>query len=94
MKTYTDQFGTLTVIGKTAMYSHTQRIDSWTNHNGDTFRETCHVTGPDDESPRVTTYDRESPYFRHYDPACSCCYLNFTHSIDKHDSSIHTTTTA
>lgn len=86
MTTYTLKYGTLEITG--IMYSRTQRTDKYTNKAGDIFYENCHVTDFSDDSAHVAMYDRESPHYRQYNPACSCCFLNFTHSTNLHDRNI------
>jgi hypothetical protein len=73
----------------TGMYSRTQREEEYTSFSdGHKSYETCHVVDYKDNSPRVSQYDRNVPNYRQYNPACSCCYLNFTHSTKKHDTEI------
>ena len=61
----------------TGMYGPTQREETYTRFtDGHQTQENCFCTGPADRSPRQTG---------NYNPACSPCYLGFTHSQDEHN---------
>lgn len=79
-------FGNLEITGK--MLNSSMRIDTYTRNDGSAIiKETCHVTGKNDLSPRVDG-DPESENYRRYDSKCSCCFLGFSHSVNAHDSEI------
>lgn len=81
--TYTLKFGTLQITEQ--MFSRDQRREIYTNRDGETFSELCFVIDENDNSPRTVAYDRDDQNYRHYNPACSCCYLGLTHSTNYHD---------
>lgn len=52
------------------------RVDTWTSRRtGEVFRERRFAGGPRDTS---------DAYHGKYDPRCSCCWLNFSHTEDCH----------
>jgi hypothetical protein len=77
------RYGTIEQTG--IMTSGTQRKEIYTrDDDGQKFSESCFVVDYRDHSPRVDN-DRESEHYRAYNPACSSCYLGFTHSVNYHD---------
>ena len=65
-----------------------QRQEVYTrNSDGGSITESCFAVDSCDHSPRVDN-DPESENHRRYDAACSCCWLGFAHSVNKHDQAI------
>lgn len=74
------KYGTAQPKYFTPVDSSYQRIDEYTsNKDGEKFQENYLCTGLSDKSPI---------YYKGYDPNCSCCWLGFGHTEDKHYKSI------
>lgn len=79
---YESEYGTLT----TGKFAGGRRHDTWTSKaTGEVFHESAFACGPADQSNR---HNSSSCYGGSYDPRCACCYLNFTHTEEKHQQSI------
>lgn len=62
--------------------TYTPRTDSKHEYDRRPKVEPAMATGPDDDSNR---HDKmNSSYGGKYDPECSCCWLNITHTERKH----------
>ncbi len=58
-----------------------RRLDTYTsNETGETVRELHFAAGPIDDS---NLYSGSV-----YDSDCSCCWLNFSHTVDSHNRSV------
>lgn len=79
---YTNEYGTL-IVGK---FDGRRRVDTWVSaQTGERFVERVFAV---DEKDKSNVHNSNSSYGGHYDPNCSCCYLNFTHTEELHQSRI------
>ena len=65
------------------------RVDTFTNYrNGESTRERHFAAGPEDDSPLFCSYITAGDYpgIGKYDPDCSCCWLNFSHTVAAHNA--------
>jgi len=59
------------------------RIDKYiSNENMEVFNERAFCSGPDDKSAR------HGDNGERYNPKCSCCWLNFIHTNERHELNI------
>jgi len=56
-----------------------RRRDTYRNNAGQTYIESRFAAGLRDDS---------GVFFGTYDAHCSCCYLNFSHTIDSHNQAV------
>ena len=77
---YVSEFGTL-LVGR---FDGRFRRDTWISaRTGERFAEPAFAAGPEDKSNR-----HNHSIGQGYDPRCSCCYLNFTHTQELHNRRI------
>jgi len=65
------------------------RVDTYTSRStGEVSRERHFAAGPEDDSPLFCSYYPEdgTPGWGQYDPDCSCCWLNFSHTLAAHNA--------
>lgn len=62
------------------------RYDIYTNSDGEQFEESRACLNENDTTAPVTTYNRESKFFRQYSAQCPACWLGHSHTIAYHES--------
>ena len=64
------------------------RVDTYTsNETGEISPVRCFAAGRNDTSYQFHSYYAEYGN-GNYDPRCSCCWLNFSHTIDEHNQNL------
>lgn len=84
------RYGTSTVLDyEVGEGGSVRRVERYHPHDSrtDDAIERPHCATVGDVSPHVFLYDPNGQSPRPYDAACSCCYLGFPHTVDKHDQS-------
>ena len=63
-----------------------RRLDVWTSdRTGEVSHELHFAAGPDDSSPVI-----DHSLQGEYNPECSCCWLNFSHTVEAHKARLAT----